>query len=26
LLSLDATGVRGFGWFKDTAVTTLTVP
>ena len=24
-LSLDATGVRGFGWFTDTAVTTVTV-
>ena len=25
-LTLDATGVRGFGWFKDTVETTLTVP
>jgi hypothetical protein len=25
-LSLDATGQRGFGWFKDTAVMTVTVP
>ena len=25
-LSLDATGQRGFGWFEDTAVMTVTVP
>jgi len=25
-LSLDATGVRGFGWFKNKVVTTVTVP
>jgi hypothetical protein len=25
-LSVDATGVRGFGWFKSTAETTVTVP
>jgi hypothetical protein len=26
LLSLDATGVRAFGWFEDTGVMTVTVP
>jgi hypothetical protein len=25
-LSFDATGARGFGWFGDTAVMTVTVP